>query len=58
MRTILLDHYGIDLRAGIAGRGRILDREPSVDAVAEPTVIGGSTIDCFIQLGLEYHWSL
>ncbi len=58
MRTILLDHYGIDLRAGLAGRGRILDREPSVDAVAEPTVIGGSTIDCFIQLGLEYHWSL
>ncbi len=58
VRGIFFDHYGVDLRAGIAGRGRILDREPSVDAVAEPTEIGGSTIDCFIQLGLEYHWSL
>ncbi len=58
VRGIFLGHYGVDLRAGIAGRGRILDREPSVDAVAEPTEIGGSTIDCFIQLGLEYHWSL
>ena len=57
-KSIFYDHYGIDLRAGLAGRGRILDREPSVDAVAEPTEIGGSTIDCFIQLGFEYHWSL
>ena len=58
VRGLFLEHYGIDIRAGIAGRGRLLDREPSVDAVAEPTEIGGSTIDCFIQLGLEYHWSL
>ena len=57
-RTILYDHYGIDLRAGIAGRGRLLDKEPSPDAVSEPTEIGGSTIDCFIQLGLEYHSSI
>lgn len=55
---IFYDHYGVDLRAGIASRGRSLDREPSPDGVAEPTVIGGSTIDCFISLGLEYHWSL
>lgn len=57
-RGIFLKHYGLDLRAGIAGRGRSLDREPSADAVAEPTQIGGSTIDCFISLGLEYHWDL
>lgn len=58
VRGLFFEHYGIDLRAGIAGRGRLLDREPSADAVAEPTEIGGSTIDCFIQLGFEYHWSL
>lgn len=58
VRGLFFEHYGIDLRAGIAGRGRLLDKEPSVDAVAEPTEIGGSTIDCFIQLGFEYHWSL
>lgn len=58
VRGVFFKHYGLDLRGGIAGRGRLLDREPSVDAVAEPTEIGGSTIDCFIQLGLEYHWSL
>ena len=46
----------IDTRAGFSNRGRSLDREPSPDAVVEPTIIGGSTLDCFISASLEYHW--
>lgn len=55
---VFLDHYGLDLRAGIESRGYSVDSGSSVDAVSEPTVIGGSTIDCFISLGLEYHFSI
>lgn len=57
-RFIFLKHYGIDLRAGIVSRGRMLDTDPDPDAVAEPTKIGGSTYDCFATFGLEYHWGL
>ena len=51
-------HYGVDLRAGISSRGRDLYEAPSPDAGAAPTTIGKSTIDCFISLGFEYHWTL
>ena len=57
-RFIFLKHYGVDLRAGIVSRGRMLDTDPDPDAVAEPTKIGGSTYDCFATIGLEYHWGL
>lgn len=55
---VFLKHYGIDLRAGISSRGRDLYEAPSPDAGAAPTIIGKSTIDCFISLGIEYHWTL
>jgi hypothetical protein len=32
--------------------------DPTPEAAAAPTIIGGSTIDWFVGLGLEYHWSL
>ena len=51
-------HYGLDLRAGVSSRGRDLYEAPSPDAGAAPTTIGKSTIDCFISLGFEYHWTL
>jgi len=55
---IFFKHYGINLKAGIGSRGRMLDSDPSSEAASEPTIIGGSTIDCFINLGIEYYWSL
>ncbi len=55
---IFFKNYGLGLRAGISSRGRNLYVSPSEDAGAEPTTIGASTIDCFISLGLEYHWNL
>jgi len=55
-RIVLKKTYALDLRAGFASRGRSLDKEPSPDAVSEPTIIGGATFDGFIQAGLEYHW--
>ena len=51
-------HYGVDLRMGISSRGRDLYEAPSPDAGAAATTIGKSTIDCFVSLGLEYHWTL
>jgi hypothetical protein len=51
-------HYGVDLRAGISSRGRDIYEAPSPDAGAAPTTIGKSTIDCFVSLGFEYHWTL
>ena len=55
---IFAKHYGINIKAGISSRGRDIYSDPSPDAAAEPTTIGGSTIDCFVSLGLEYHWIL
>lgn len=50
-------HYGLGLRAGLSSRGRNLYVSPSEDAGSASTTIGASTIDCFISLGLEYHWT-
>lgn len=55
-RLVFRKKIALDLRTGFASRGRSLDREPSPDAVAEPTLIGGATFDGFVQAGLEYHW--
>jgi hypothetical protein len=55
---IFFNHYGLGLRAGISSRGRNIEEDPSPEAAAEPTTIGSSTIDCFINLGLEYHFSM
>ena len=55
---VFAKHYGINVKAGISSRGRDIYSDPSPDAAAEPTTIGGSTIDCFVSLGLEYHWIL
>ena len=52
---IFLKHYGLGLRTGISSRGRNMYVDPSPDAAAEASVIGGSTIDWFIGAGLEYH---
>lgn len=54
---IFFKNYGLGLRAGLSSRGRNIDVDPSPDAAAEPTTIGASTIDCFVNLGLEYHFS-
>lgn len=51
-------HYGIGIRTGISTRGRDMYVDPTPEAAAAPTIIGGSTIDWFVGLGLEYHWSL
>lgn len=55
---VFFKNYGLGLRTGIASRGRDMYVDPTPDAAAAPSVIGGSTIDWFISLGLEYHWSL
>ena len=55
---VFAKHYGISMRTGISSRGRDTYSDPSPDAAAEPTTIGGSTIDWFVSLGLEYHWVL
>ncbi|MBO7106123.1 MAG: hypothetical protein J6W22_11700 [Fibrobacter sp.] len=55
---VFLNHYGLGLRAGISSRGRNIEEDPSPEAAAEPTTIGSSTIDCFVNLGLEYHFSM
>lgn len=55
---VFFKHYGLGLRTGISSRGRNIEEDPSPDAAAEPTTIGSSTIDCFINLGLEYHFSM
>lgn len=55
-RFVYNRQYAFDVRGGFAARGRSLDKEPSPDAVAEPTIIGGATFDGFVQAGFEYHW--
>ena len=55
---VFFKHYGIALRTGISSRGRDMYVDPTPDAAAAPSVIGGSTIDWFASVGLEYHWSL
>lgn len=54
---IFWKHYGLGLRAGLSSRGRNLYESPSEEAGAAPTTIGASTIDCFVSVGLEYHWN-
>lgn len=54
---ILFNHYGLGIRTGISSRGRDTYVDPSPDAAAESTIIGGSTIDWYIGFGLEYHFS-
>ncbi len=36
----------------------MLDSDPSSEAASEPTIIGGSTVDCFASIGIEYYWSI
>ena len=55
---VFFKHYGIALRTGISSRGRDMYVDPTPDAAAAPSIIGGSTIDWFASVGLEYHWSL
>ncbi|MCQ2054614.1 MAG: hypothetical protein MJY82_04905 [Fibrobacter sp.] len=55
---ILHQHYGLGLRTGISSRGRDMYVDPSPDAGAQPSMIGGFTLDWFISAGLEYHWTL
>lgn len=55
---IFAEHYGLGIRAGISSRGKSLDIEPTPEAASEPTIIGKSTIDCFVNIGLEYHYNL
>ena len=55
---VFLKHYGIALRTGISSRGRDMYVDPTPDAAAAPSIIGGSTIDWFASVGLEYHWTL
>lgn len=55
---VFKNHYGIGIRTGISTRGRDIYVDPSPDAAAKETIVGGSTIDWFISGGLEYHWSL
>ena len=57
-QCVLLQHYGLSVRTGISSRGKDVYVEPSPDAAAEPTTIGATTIDWFISVGLEYHWSI
>ena len=56
-QCVFLHHYGLSVRTGISSRGKDVYVEPSPDAAAEPTTIGASTIDWFISVGLEYHWT-
>ena len=56
-QSVFLQHYGLSVRTGISSRGKDIYTEPSPDAAAEPTTIGASTVDWFISVGLEYHWT-
>lgn len=55
---IVFKHYGLGIRTGISSRGRDMYVDPSPDAAAQPSVIGGFTADWFISAGIEYHISL
>ena len=46
------------MRTGIATRGRDMYVDPTPDAAAAPSVIGGSTVDWFVSVGLEYHFNV
>ena len=54
-RLLWSHRLGLEARLGISNRGKNLDQEPSADAVSEPTIVGASTLDCFISAALEYH---
>ena len=56
-QSVFLKHYGLSVRTGISSRGKDVYVEPSPDAAAEPTTIGATTVDWFISVGLEYHWT-
>ena len=56
-QCVFLEHYGLSVRTGISSRGKDIYTEPSPEAAAEPTTIGASTVDWFISVGLEYHWT-
>ena len=55
---VFFKHYGIGMRTGIATRGRDMYVDPTPDAAAAPSVIGGSTVDWFVSVGLEYHFNV
>lgn len=55
---VFYKNYGINFTSGIGSRGRMLDSDPNSESASEPTIIGGSTIDCFVSVGIEYHWRL
>ncbi|MCF0221591.1 MAG: hypothetical protein HUK19_04785 [Fibrobacter sp.] len=54
---VFQQHYGVNIRTGIASRGKSVYSDPTPDAAAEPTTIGAMTVDWFISFGLEYHWN-
>ena len=56
-QCVFLQHYGLSVRTGISSRGKDVYVEPSPEAASEPTTIGTSTVDWFISVGLEYHWT-
>ena len=56
-RFLFKKNFGLVFRTGITTRGRSEDTTPDPNAVAEPTIIGGLTVDCFINAGIEYHWN-
>lgn len=57
-RFVFKEHYALVTRAGISTRGHTESTTPDPNAAASPTTIGEFTVDCFISLGLEYHWTL
>lgn len=56
-RFLFKKNFGLVFRTGITTRGRSEDTTPDPNAVAEPTIIGGLTVDGFINAGIEYHWN-
>lgn len=56
-RLVWSGFLALETRIGLNNRGRSLDKEEGTeDAAPEPTIIAGSTLDCFISASLEYHW--
>lgn len=56
-RLLWKGFLALETRVGLNNRGRSLDKEEGAeDAAPEPTIIAGSTLDCFISASLEYHW--
>lgn len=56
-RFLFKKNFGFVVRTGITTRGRSEDTTPDPNAVAEPTIIGGLTVDGFVNAGIEYHWN-